>query len=192
MAGAIPDLPLLAEDDSMLSRKFGREVANYFSGSPLNRVSFLRGDHAFLSSAFAHPTASFLLMNNLSPTVKDPTMLAYVGKSDIESLTGPEPFGKSEEECIKSFNSDVTRPVVLLLGIDEKNKSGFEWKEYSGAPYFAVDVTPKGSIEKKAESVIEAIKAKDGIDFLPGARHVSLNAPDGKPPFVSRSGDKND
>ncbi|KAH6654634.1 NADH pyrophosphatase [Truncatella angustata] len=178
MAGAIPDLPLLAEDDSMLSRKFGREVANYFSGSPLNRVSFLRVDHAFLSSAFAHPTASFLLMNNLSPTVKDPTKLAYVGRSEVESLTGPEPFGKTEQDWLKTFNSDITHPVVLLLGIDEKTKSGFEWKEYSGAPYFAVDVTPKGSIKEKAESVIDAIKAKEGIDFLPGARHLSLDAPD--------------
>ena len=42
-----PDLPLPAHPDvdSMLSRKFGREVANYFSGSPLNRLGFLRGDH---------------------------------------------------------------------------------------------------------------------------------------------------
>lgn len=179
MAAPIPDLPLLAEDDSMLSRKFGREVANYFAGSPLNRVSFLRADHAFLSAAFAHPTASFLLMDNLSPTAKDPSNLAYVGKSDIEPLTGSDPFGKSEEERIKSFNSDVTHPVILLLGIDEKKKTGFEWKEYHGAPYFAVDVTPKGSITEAAKSVIEAVKAKPGISFLPGARHVSLNAPEG-------------
>ena len=48
-----PDNPEPAHStvDAMLSRKFGKEVANYFSGSPLNRVGFLRGDHKFLTQA---------------------------------------------------------------------------------------------------------------------------------------------
>ncbi|KAK6079902.1 NUDIX domain-containing protein [Seiridium cupressi] len=179
MASVTPDLPILAEEDSMLSRKFGREVANYFSGSPLNRVSFLRGDHAFLSSAFKHPTASFLLLDNLSPLIKDSSTLAFVGKSDIEPLTGQDPFRRTEEEWIKTFDSSVTHPVVLFLGIDEKKQSGFEWKDYKGAPYFAVDVTPKGSLTEKANSVIEAVKAT-GVSFLPGAARpqLSFNAPE--------------
>ncbi|ORY69700.1 NUDIX hydrolase domain-like protein [Pseudomassariella vexata] len=177
MALPIPDLPVLAEDDSMLSRKFGRELANYFAGSPLNRLSFLRTDHAFLSSAFSHPTTKFLLLQNLSPLAKDPTTLAYVHKADVEPLTGPDPFKKTEEQLLQEFNSDVTFPVVLFLGIDEKKKTGFEWREYKGEAHFAVDVTPQGPIAEKAKSVTEAVKAK-GIDFLPGARHVSLNAPE--------------
>ncbi|KAH8673559.1 NUDIX hydrolase domain-like protein [Xylariales sp. PMI_506] len=175
MAAPIPDLPILAEDASMLTRKFGREVANYFSGNPLNRVSFLRGDHGFLSSAFSHPTASFLLMNGLSPLAKDPAHLAYVEKSYIEPLTGADPFKKTEEEVIKEFNSDITQPVILFLGIDEKKTTGFEYKEYKGAPYFAVDVTPKGTITEAANSVIEAVKGT-GVDFLPGVRHITLNS----------------
>ncbi|KAI0128948.1 NUDIX hydrolase domain-like protein [Xylariales sp. AK1849] len=177
MAAPIPDLPILTDDDSMLSRKFGREVANYFAGSPLNRVSFLRGDHGFLSSAFAHPTASFLLLDDLSPLAKGPTKLAYAGKADIESLTGPDPFKKSEEQWVKDFNSDVTFPVVLFLGIDERKKTGFEYREYKGAPYFAVDVTPKGSKTEVAKNVIEALKSK-GMSFLHGVRHVSFDAPE--------------
>ncbi|KAI1304356.1 NUDIX hydrolase domain-like protein [Xylaria venustula] len=177
MSTAIPDLPLLATDDSMLSRKFGREVANYFSGSPLNRVSFLRADQAFLIAAFAHPSTSFLLLDNYSPLAKDTTTLAYVSKEDIVPLTGPNPFKKTEEEQIKSFNSTVTQPIVLFLGLDEK-KPGFEYREYKGRPYFAVDVTPKGSIEEKAKSVIEAVKAKHGVSFTPGARLLTLNAPE--------------
>ncbi|KAI1074499.1 NUDIX hydrolase domain-like protein [Whalleya microplaca] len=177
MGSSIPDLPILADDDSMLSRKFGREVANYFSGSPLNRVSFLRTDHGFLSAAFAHPSASFLLMDNSSPLAKDPTTLAYVGNADVIPLTGAEPFKKSEQEQIKEFNSAVTQPVVLFLGIDEK-KSGFEHGEYKGNPYFAADVTPKGSIAEKARSVIEAVKAKTGLSFLDGRRLMTLKAPE--------------
>ncbi|GAW19110.1 hypothetical protein ANO14919_085940 [Xylariales sp. No.14919] len=177
MSTAIPDLPILGADDSMLSRKFGREVANYFSGSPLNRVSFLRTDHAFLNAAFAHPSASFLLLDNYSPLAKDTTTLAYVSKEDIIPLTGPEPFKKTEEEQIKSFNSAVTQPIVLFLGLDER-KTGFRYSEYNGNPYFAVDVTPKGSIEEKARRVIEAVKAKRGVLFVPGGRLLTLNAPE--------------
>ncbi|KAI1494816.1 NUDIX hydrolase domain-like protein [Biscogniauxia mediterranea] len=178
MTAPIPDLPVLADDDSMLSRKFGREVANYFSGSPLNRVSFLRTDHAFLGAAFAHPTASFLLLDNLSPLGKDAANLAYVGRDDVVPLTGSAPFDKSEEDQIKEFNSSITHPVILFLGIDEKKKTGFEFREYKGSPYFAVDVTPKGSIEAKAKSVIEAVKAKTGLSFIPGGRLMTLNAPE--------------
>jgi NAD+ diphosphatase len=184
MAAPIPDLPILTEDDSMLSRKFGREVANYFSGNPLNRVSFLRGDHGFLSSAFTHPTTSFLLLENLSPLIKDPSTLAFVGRSDIEPITGPDPFKQTEEEWIKRFNSNVTHPVVLFLGIDEKKTAGFEWKEYKGTPYFAIDVTPKGSLAESTKSVVDAVKSK-GMTFLPGARPLlSLKAPEGERPLI--------
>jgi NAD+ diphosphatase len=179
MTAPIPELPALAADGSMLSRKFGREVANYFSGSPLNRLSFLRSDHGFMSSAFTHPAASFLLLDSLSPLAKDPENLAYVGRADVEPFTGPDPYKTTEEEQIKTFNSEVTRPLILFLGIDEKKTTGFEFKEYKGTPYFAVDVTPKGALETQAKSVIEAVKAK-GVDFLPGARHLSLNAPEGE------------
>ncbi|KAK7970440.1 NADH pyrophosphatase [Apiospora saccharicola] len=177
MTAPTPDLPNLVADDSMLSRKFGRETANYFSGSPLNRVSFLRSDHAFLASAFSHPTASFLPMNNLSPAVKDASSLGYVTKAEIEPLTGAEPFKQTEEEWVKSFSSDVISPVILFLGLDEKKTTGFEFKDFKGAPYFAIDVTPKDSLSEKANSVIEAVKAK-GLDFSKSARMMSLTAPE--------------
>ncbi|KAK8027435.1 hypothetical protein PG991_004491 [Apiospora marii] len=177
MTAPTPDLPNLAADDSMLSRKFGRETANYFSGSPLNRVSFLRAEHGFLASAFSHPTASFLPMNNLSPAVKDASNLGFVTKADIEPLTGAEPFRQTEEEWVKSFNSDIISPVILFLGLDEKKPTGFEYKDFKGAPYFAIDVTPKDSLAEKANSVIEAVKAK-GLDFSKSARMMSLTAPE--------------
>ncbi|KAI1457194.1 NUDIX hydrolase domain-like protein [Annulohypoxylon moriforme] len=176
MGQAIPDLPILAEDDSMLSRKFGREIANYFSGSPLNRVSFLRTDYDFLRAAFAHPSASFLLLNNLSPLAKDAANLSYVNRDVVIPLTGEEPFKTSEEEQVKGFNSDVTQSVILFLGIDEK-KTGFEYREYKGKPYFAVDVTPKGTITEKATSIIDIVKT-NGVSFIDGRRLLSLNAPE--------------
>jgi NAD+ diphosphatase len=163
----------------MLSRKFGREVANYFSGSPLNRVSFLRGNHEFISKALVHPTTSFMLFNDLAPLAQDPTELAYAKHEDIKPLIGENPFEKTEEQMIKEYNSAVTLPLVLFLGLDERKKDGFEHGIYKGTPFFAVDITPRGTIEKEATGVIEAMKAK-GLTFIEGRMHTSLNAPEGK------------
>lgn len=176
----MPDLPEPAHHDldSMLSRKFGREIANYFSGSPLNRVSFLRANHDFISKAFVHPTTSFLLLNDLAPMVKDPSNLAYATHAEIKPLIGENPFEKTEEEMVKQYNSSITLPLVLFLGVDEGKKEGFEHGIYKGKPYFAIDITPKGTIEKEATGIIEAANAK-GFEFLQGRVHMNLKAPEG-------------
>lgn len=187
MGAPIPDLPILEAEDSMLSRKFGRELSNYFAGSPLNRVGFLRGDHGFLRAAFSHPSARFLLLNDLAPLVDETQRrLAYVGYSEVTPFTGPDPFEKSEEQMIKDFNSDEFKPLILLLGLDEANKlpasaedPAFAHKEYKGRPYFAVDITPKGSAAEAANKVIDAVKAK-GYSFYQNQRHMGLEAGEGK------------
>ncbi|KAH8889283.1 hypothetical protein GQ53DRAFT_222601 [Thozetella sp. PMI_491] len=181
----VPDLPLQAEEDSMLSRKFGREITNYFSGSPLNRISFLRTDHDFLRSAFSHPSAAFLLMNDLGPMVQaDTSHLAFAKGSDVVGLTGPDPFARTEEEMVKEFNSEHAQPVILFLGVDDKNRlpptgdesSAFAYKNYKGSPYFAVDVTPKGYLVDAASALIASMKA-NGYSFHDSSpRHMGLVA----------------
>ncbi|RFU33427.1 hypothetical protein B7463_g2864, partial [Scytalidium lignicola] len=173
-----PEIPEPAHHsvDSMLSRKFGREVANYFSGSPLNRVSFLRPDHTFISNAFTHPSSAFLLLNDLAPLTKDPTQLAYVTHKEVNPLTGENPFAKTEAELIKEYNSSITLPLVLFLGLDERVRDGFEYDGHRGQPYFAIDVTPKGTIETQANKIIEEVKAR-GLTFLTG-RGMTLTAPE--------------
>lgn len=183
---AIPDLPPPAhvDVDSMLTRKFGREVANYFSGSPLNRVSFLRSNHSFISSAFTHPSTNFLLLHELAPLCDGPSKLAYVKHADIRNLVGENPYEKSEEEMIKAYNSSVTIPQLLFLGLDERVKEeqgGFTHGIYSGRPYFALDVTPKGSVKGEAEQLVEGLKAKK-LEFIAARVNMSLDAPDGMSP----------
>lgn len=188
----VADLPELPPDNSMLYRKFGREVANYFSGSPLNRVSFLRTDHKFLRAAFAHPSARFLLIDNLAPLVHDstPPRLAWSTRAEIASVVESDPFEKTDEEAIKNYNSEKDPlPIVLFLGIDEKNKfadpsdpaaaptaeAPFSFNNFSGSPYFAVDITPRGGTAAKATALIEASKAK-GFSFFANPRSMSLSA----------------
>lgn len=85
---------------------------------------------------------------------------------------------------IKEYRSDVTTPLVLFLGVDEKEQNGFEYKDgiYKGTTYFAVDITPCGTIEKAANSVLEELK-KQKLTFLEGRSAMNLNAPEGETPF---------
>lgn len=144
-------------------------------GSPLNRVSFLRTDHAFLSAALKHPSTSFLLFNNLSPLAKDPTKLEYASFNDIRPLIGDDPYSKSEEQMLSEYNSSITVPQLLFLGLDEHQKTGFEWTIYHGSPYFALDVTPKGTVSSVAEQLIKTIQSR-GLQFVEGRMHMSLPA----------------
>ncbi|KAF2021117.1 hypothetical protein BU24DRAFT_416781 [Aaosphaeria arxii CBS 175.79] len=172
-----PNLPEPAHPDvdSMLSRKFGKEIANYFSGSPLNRVSFLRPDHAFLSQALRHPSASFLLFNKLEPLVKSGTELVQVKYTDVQPIIGEDPFSKTEEDTIKDYNSATYLPQIVFLGLDERVE-GFVYKDhYKGQPYFAVDVTPKASVTEAAEALIKNLEGQ-GLAFSKGRMHLSLPA----------------
>ncbi|MCJ1314329.1 NADH pyrophosphatase [Agyrium rufum] len=192
---SMPELPEPAHPqvDSMLSRKFGKEVANYFSGSPLNRLSFLRSDNKFLSAAIKHPSTSFLLMKDLAPLAQSTTKLAYASFKEVEPLVGSDPYALTEEDQISAFNSSTKIPQLLFLGIDEQQKTNpasaapqpFSWKIYSGTPFFAVDVTPTGSTSSAAEALIEKMtspssspSSSEPLTFLEGRTHMNLDAPE--------------
>lgn len=191
MPSTQPALPEPAHQavDSMLTRKFGKEVTNYFAGSPLNRVGFLRGDHTFLSKALAHPSTSFLLCNELQPLVKPDTQpgrgrLHWVKYEDVRPVIGDDPYAKTEADILKAYDSDLYIPQMIFLGIDEKNQDGLEYKGknvYKGAPYFAVDVTPNHDSIKSACEKLIADQAGKGFEFHRG-RVMDIDAQDGKYP----------
>ena len=52
------------------------------------------------------------------------------------------------------------------------------FKTYAGVPYFALDVTPKGTIEDEAKGVIAEMEAK-GFTFNTGRTVMSLSAEEG-------------
>jgi NAD+ diphosphatase len=120
-------LPTLAaihdEDTSALTQKFGPGLTNYFSGSPLNRLSFLRGDPAFLTAAASHPQARFVILNEFAPLVRDVTSLHCVGLEHVADVTGREPFKLSEEEACQQFDSSKGEgPILVFLGLWEKEE----------------------------------------------------------------------
>jgi NAD+ diphosphatase len=147
------------------------------TGNPLNRVSFLRPDHAFLAAALKHSTTSFLLFDALNPLTKNPSELAFVKYDDVKPIIGDNVYGDAtEEDYIKAYNSSTYIPQLVFLGLDEK-RDGFVYKEhYKGAPYFALDVTPKNHVKEAADAVIAKFKDQ-GLSFAEGRMNLSLNAP---------------
>ena len=146
-------------------------------GSPLNRLSFLRTDQTFLSAALRHPSASFLLFHNLKPLGKDPTKLEYVKYRDVKPLVGEDPYAKTEEQLVSEYNSTITIPQLLFLGLDERNTQGLTYGIYTGSPFFALDVTPKGTAASQAESLIQNVESR-GLVFIDGRIIASLPAQD--------------
>ena len=80
----------------------------------------------------------------------------------------------------EQYNSQETVPQMIFLGIDESDKEGLDYQgknRYIGAPYFALDVSPKGSVKQACEDLIAKVE-KDGVVFGKG-RIMELEASDG-------------
>jgi len=151
------------------------------AGSPLNRLSFLREDYTFLAGAFSHPSSRFILFKTLSPLIKSPTELYYASYSEIQALVPVNPFAKTEKEQVEEFDSRIEVPQVVFLGIDEKvgEGAGFHYKNFTGAPHFAIDITPKKYFEKEAVALAENFLG-NGLKFSEGMRAMSFPADVGK------------
>lgn len=157
-------------------------------GSPLNRLSFLRTDHAFLSAAVKHPSTRFFLLKDLAPLTKDSSILYRAEYKEIQNLVPTTVFDKPEEEMIQQFDSRITKPDLVFLGIDETATDGLksdeelmQWTIYKGRPYFALDVSEKGNEEQKAEakSVLEELATR-GITPFTSRLHFLQPPEDGK------------
>lgn len=151
------------------------------SGSPLNRLSFLRGDHSFLSAALKHPSTRFIVLKELAPLTKSPAELYHAKYEEVQKLVPASIYDKPEEYVIKEHDSRKTSPHLIFLGLDESRKqSGFSWKIYTGAPYFALDATPRGSEEQQANAkdILGELEAK-GLSFLQVRVAMSFSADEG-------------
>jgi NAD+ diphosphatase len=145
----------------------------------LNRVSFLRPDHPFLAQAIDHGTTKFMVFKNLSPLVETPSEISYASYSDLKSLIPTNPYEKSEEDLIKEFNSQKKIPQLIFLGLDERVKDGLTYKNYTGAPHFAFDITPVAPYAEAANGVIAEMEKK-GLSFVEGMRAMAFPADVGK------------
>ncbi|KAL4788512.1 NUDIX hydrolase domain-like protein [Aspergillus varians] len=170
--------PAHIQADSMLARRFGKETVNYFSSSPLNRLSFLRSDHPFLSAAIKHPSTRFVILKDLAPLTRSPAALYYAKYEEVRKLVPESIYDKSEEDVIKEHDSRKTEPHLIFLGVDEAcKKDEFSWKIYSGTPYFALDVSVKGSEEQQANAkdILSGFEAQE-LSFLQARVAMTFSA----------------
>jgi NAD+ diphosphatase len=116
-----------------------------------------------------------MVFNNLSPLVKTPSVIAYAKQNDIKAIVPQNPYEKEEGEIIKEFNSSRSTPQLVFLGLDESKTDGLRYKNYTGAPQFAVDITPKGLYEEEAKGVIAEME-KRGLTFIEGMRAMNFPA----------------
>lgn len=187
----LPVIAALQDDDSMLTRRFGREVVNYYAGGRINRYSFLRADAAFLRRAAVSPTARYLALDDLNALVVDKKKLAYLSFDEVQSLIGPDPFGLTEDEAIQVYDSTQSKPLIVFLGMLEGDHetdhivSG-DHGDIKGHPYFAVDITPKGTHAEKAASFLADQEGK-GFSLDKNPRAMSHNPDAGKPTPISLS-----
>ncbi|KDQ28273.1 hypothetical protein PLEOSDRAFT_28295, partial [Pleurotus ostreatus PC15] len=133
---------------------------NMFSGSPLNRLSWLRSSHLFLNAVLPLPTTRWLLFNAGQPlisTKSDPSgkgerRLAYLATQDGElvPVTQPDASGHAPESPLDAVRHRGL-PLVFLglkethMGSGALPSSDFKDPEpavanLKGTPYFAMDV----------------------------------------------------
>lgn len=180
----LPEHPALKNDDSMLTKRFGKEVINYYAGSSLNRYSFLRADYSFLRKAATSSTARYIALKNLDALVANKSELAYFTFDDVKPLVGSEAFSSSEDDSIKAYDSTHTSPLVVFLGMLEDNESKDDiisstgHGDIKGHPYFALDITPKAPFAEKVEAFIKTQEAKGHL-IDSNARAMNLHPESG-------------
>jgi NAD+ diphosphatase len=116
----------------------------------------------------------------LSPLVNGPSSVFYAEYKDVQKLVPLTIFDNSEEEMIKEFDSRITKPDLIFLGIDETVQTEedlLQWNIYKGRPYFALDVSDKGNEEQKthAKSLVEELGERGITPFV--ARMHMLQPP---------------
>jgi NAD+ diphosphatase len=76
---------------------------------------------------------------------------------------------------IKEFDSRKKKPQLIFLGLDERAEDGFTYKNYTGVPHFAFDITPVAPYDETANGVIAEMEKK-GLSFLEGMRAMAFPA----------------
>ncbi|KAF5386213.1 hypothetical protein D9615_002315 [Tricholomella constricta] len=163
--------------------KLSRHV-NVLSGSPLNRLSWLRTSHPFLNAIIVSPKTQWLVFNSgqslafASSDSPHKQSLAFLSTQDVRPLLGPEPFfgqGKEEGELVVESKDVAHSPTeasrlrdspVVFLGIREDSKSSaLPSSEFvdpeaaianlDGIPYFAMDVAELDLAPERLKEILD-------------------------------------
>ncbi|KAH9892734.1 NUDIX hydrolase domain-like protein [Cubamyces lactineus] len=170
----------------------GEAYVNFLSGSPLNRLSWLRTSQPFLNAIAHAPSTRWLVFKEGQPLLHtqpsaSKQSLARLTTSDVKPLLGPEPFfaqGQQEGELAQPDvpvleAARLRGPPIVFLGLhetDADSSNALPSSEFSaktsaetvitnikGTPYFSLDVSDITSAE--VDKVLQAAATRGGGEF---------------------------
>ncbi|KAH8827884.1 NUDIX hydrolase domain-like protein [Flagelloscypha sp. PMI_526] len=154
--------------------------SNYFGGSPLNRLSWLRSKSAFLNAIVESPSSKWLVFNAGQPLVSD-SRIAYLSTEEVKPFIGSQPwFGQNAEPTDLLLAEDEhteairhTGISIVFLGLHEPENAttalpetefidaSSAVKKLEGNPYFTIDLSELP--DNQAQEAIQRIQAsKEG------------------------------
>jgi NAD+ diphosphatase len=121
----------------------------------------LRNDYKFLRLAANHPSAKYIVLQNLNAMVEDDkeqgdNKEVRLKRVDFEKVKAFFPSAykesaefKDEHQLMYDWDSKYFEHLVVFLGMDEstKNTNVLQYRNYSGVPYFAIDLTKESSVD---------------------------------------------
>lgn len=147
--------------EGYLTQKFGKEDKTCFSGNKLDRVSYLREDTDFLHQALHSPDTRFFVLCDKNILMRDGKTIAWLDLSPVKQIIGDQ-YCVSQEDKIKNFEYKRDSPghsysQLVFLGLDHSSKSTFKYREYNGAPRFAIDATKRAQAEPELAAKLDEL-----------------------------------
>lgn len=150
---------------------------NFYGGSPLNRLSWLRTSQAFLNAIVALPSTKWLLFNAGQPlTSSDGGKPApiFLSLDDVVPLLGPAPyFGQGQTEGSLIPDKDTSEEHLHA-----------QHSPMKGARHLGAPVVFLGLFEKRAEDSTAALPTseftnpEEALKKLEGTPYFSLDVMD--------------
>ncbi|KAK1225343.1 NADH pyrophosphatase [Marasmius sp. AFHP31] len=168
---------------------------NFFSGSPLNRLSWLRPSHKFLNAILTSPNTQWFLFNSGQPLIsyrlseaqdKPLKKITYFPTLPLLPLLGPSPFfGQSQTAGALLPDSEVTYSTeaarhlgipVVFLKLHEQGTSGSalpeaEFKDNAEAAVQNLQGTPYFAVDvgdletSEVDGVLRQVEEEQKVKF---------------------------
>lgn len=158
---------------------------NFFGGSPLNRLSWLRSSEPFLNAIIEHQSARWIVFKSGNPLISTPDgqkqgKVARLSTPEVRPLLGAKPYfaqtqkeGEIADPTISVLEAARIRGAgIVFLGLHENDdstsgalpSSDFGKKDaltvaanIKGEPYFTLDLTDVG--EKEVGELLKSAEA---------------------------------
>ncbi|KAH8107709.1 NUDIX hydrolase domain-like protein [Cristinia sonorae] len=127
--------PLVAFEKNLCNNHHENVHTNFFAGSPLNRLAWLRSSHQFLNSIVVSPATRWVLFKDGNLLVTSQTSsdqvksfsLARLTTEDVQNVLGPSPYfaqGENPGDVVESTvpateTSRIHGPPIVFLGLQE-------------------------------------------------------------------------